>query len=148
MNKLILPANWRELVVAEAKTWIGTRYHHSADVKGHGVDCAMLLVRVYCDLGIAPIFDPRPYAPQWYLHRTEEKYIKWLESYGKRIDKAGPGDVALYRFGRCAAHGAIIVDDNYMIHAYVGSNAVMIRERRAEMPHGTLDSYWTPKEIE
>ena len=39
----------RAAVVAEARSWIGTPYHHAADVKGHGVDCAMLLIRVYCD---------------------------------------------------------------------------------------------------
>jgi len=48
-------------VLDEARAWIGTPYHHAADKKGVGVDCAMLPVRVYCDLGIVPMFDPRPY---------------------------------------------------------------------------------------
>jgi cell wall-associated NlpC family hydrolase len=47
-----MSASQRAAVVAEAKTWIGTPYHHAADVKGHGVDCAMLLVRIYGDLGL------------------------------------------------------------------------------------------------
>ena len=42
----------RAAVVAAARSWIGTPYHHAADVKGVGVDCAMLLVRVYSDLGL------------------------------------------------------------------------------------------------
>ena len=50
----------RVAVVAAARSWLGTPYHHAADVKGRkgGVDCAMLLVRVYCDLGLVEPFDP------------------------------------------------------------------------------------------
>jgi cell wall-associated NlpC family hydrolase len=36
----------RAAVVAEARTWIKTPWRHMADIKGAGVDCAMLLVRV------------------------------------------------------------------------------------------------------
>jgi hypothetical protein len=59
----------RTLVVAAARTWLSTPYHHAADVKGHGVDCAMLLVRVYCDVGLVEPFDPRPYTRDWFMHR-------------------------------------------------------------------------------
>ena len=38
--------------------WIGTPYHHAADVKEIGVDCAMLLVRVFCNLGLSSRFTP------------------------------------------------------------------------------------------
>ena len=41
----------REKIVAEARSWIGTPYHNCADIKGVGVDCGMLLVRVFVDLG-------------------------------------------------------------------------------------------------
>lgn len=133
----------REKIVAEAMTWLKTPYHHLADVKGAGVDCAMLLVRVYCDLGFAPAFDPRPYESQWYMHRSEEKYLAWIEKYCDRVEKALPGDIALYRFGRCAAHGAIVINDELMLHAYAPAMAVEIRERRAPLQHGSLDSLWT-----
>jgi len=51
----------REKIVAEARSWIGTPYHNCADIKGVGVDCGMLLVRVFVDLGLVEPFDPRPY---------------------------------------------------------------------------------------
>ena len=144
MSNLI--PGWRDRVVEEALTWVGTKYHHMADKKGAGVDCAMILVRVYGDLGLIPAVDPRPYPAQWYLHRDEELYMGWFEKYMHRVTKALPGDVALYRFGRCAAHGAIVVDDNYMIHAYEPSGVVEMRERWAPLSHGELDSYWTVSE--
>jgi hypothetical protein len=68
----------REKIVAEARSWIGTPYHNCADIKGVGVDCGMLLVRVYCDLGLVPRFDPRPYTAQWHLHRDDERYLDGL----------------------------------------------------------------------
>jgi hypothetical protein len=34
------------------------------------------------------------------------------------------GDIALYRFGRCAAHGAIVVGWPRLIHAYVDHGVI------------------------
>lgn len=140
---ITLPDNWRELVVTEAHTWLKTPYHHEGDVKGAGVDCAMILVRVYCDLGLAPMFDPRPYPKDWFLHQDEERYVGWLEQYAHRIDAidVGPGDIILHRIGRTGSHGAICIDDNLMIHSYAPSGCVELRERRA-IKH-QVDSYWS-----
>ena len=137
----------RKAIVDEARSWIRTPYHHLGDVKGAGVDCAMILVRVYCDLGIAPKFDPRPYAPQWFLHRSEEIYVDWLKNYCDQIQpgEEQPGDIALFRIGRCAAHGAIIVDDNLMIHSYQPVEEVCLMERRTMAEK--LDSYWAPRNL-
>jgi NlpC/P60 family putative phage cell wall peptidase len=136
----------RQRVVEEARSWIGTPYHHCADVKGVGADCAMLLVRIYCDLGVAPLFDPRPYAPQWFLHREQEIYLNWLSKYADQIteDEADSGDIIMYKFGRCVAHGAIIVDSQSMIHAYLPAGNVEMIERRAPLVHGKIHSYWSP----
>lgn len=41
-------------VLAEARTWIDTPFHHQARVKGHGVDCAQLVVAVGVALGLMP----------------------------------------------------------------------------------------------
>ena len=95
-------------VVTEARSWIGTPYHHAADVKGHGVDCAMLLVRVYCDLGLVEPFDPRPYTRDWFLHRSEERYLGFLLGARTRFAMPGLGDIVLFRIGRCFAHGGIV----------------------------------------
>lgn len=110
-------------IVAEAESWLGTPYHHLADVKGRGVDCAMLLVRVFVDAGVVDPFDPRkpePYTPDWYMHRSEERFMGWVEKFGDKLPEGEtpePGDVVLYQFGRCASHGGIVVGPNLMIHA-------------------------------
>lgn len=137
----------RNDVVSAAKDWLHTPWHHAADVKGlkGGVDCGMMLVRVYCDLGLAPLFDPRPYEQFWFLHQTEEKYLKWIERYCERVDVASPGDIQMYRFGRTIAHGAIVIDDELMIHAYAPAGQVEIRERRAPLVRGEYIGLWSPR---
>ncbi len=117
----------RAAVVAAARSWIGTPYHHAADVKGVGADCAMLLVRVYCDLGLVPPFDPRPYTRDWMLHRNEEKYLGFLLDRARVVDPPEPGDVALFQFGRCFSHGGIVTKANPLtiVHAYSLVGAVI-----------------------
>lgn len=118
-------------VVTEALSWLGTPYHHAADVKGSGVDCAMLLVRVFIDTGIVEPFDPRPYPPDWYLHRDEERFLGWIEKFGDRVpdgEPSQPGDVRLYQWGRCVSHGAIVVSDTTMVHAWRPSKQVVLCE--------------------
>lgn len=118
----------RQAVVDEARSWLRTPYINCGDVKGVGVDCAMLLVRVYCDLGLVPAFDPRPYSPDWFLHRDEEKYLGWIKDYAEPVDDPQPGDVVLFKFGRTVSHGGIVVAPDLMIHAYRSSGNVELCE--------------------
>jgi NlpC/P60 family putative phage cell wall peptidase len=117
----------RALVVAEARSWIGTPYHHAADVKGHGVDCAMLLVRVYCDLGLVAPFDPRPYTHDWFLHRNEERYLGFLLKLSHETREPNDGDVVLFRVGRCYAHAGIVANTAPLtiIHAFANAGCVV-----------------------
>jgi cell wall-associated NlpC family hydrolase len=110
----------RAAIVAEARTWLGTPYHHHARIKGAGVDCAQILLAVYCDaLGLAPSFDAGHYSTQWHLHRSEELYLQWLAMAGaRRVQTPAPGDIAMFRFGRTYSHSAIHVGDGLLVHAY------------------------------
>jgi cell wall-associated NlpC family hydrolase len=135
------------IIVAEARRWLGVRYHPGADLlapgdKG-GVDCAMLLVRVFCDLGLVPNLDPRPYPPDWHLHRGEERFLGWITDRATRVDAPQPGDVALFRYGRCVSHGGIvdcIEPDITMIHASLSAGVVERAEIRAWPDR--LVGYW------
>lgn len=119
----------REAIVAEALSWLRTPYHHQAAVKSAGVDCAMLLVCVFRGRGRVPAdLDPRPYSPQWHLHRSEEKYLGWLDAFGERIEAPLPGDVGVWRFGRTFSHGAIVVTpDLHVVHALADAREVTIQ---------------------
>ena len=117
----------RAAVVAEARTWLRSPYHHAADVKGHGVDCAMLLVRVYCDLDLVEKFDPRPYTKDWFLHRDEERYLGFLLARSREVRTPLEGDIVLFRMGRCFAHAGIVsrVAPLAIIHAFAPARSVV-----------------------
>ena len=127
----------RAAVVAAAREWIGTPYHHMADIKGVGCDCAMLLVRVYCDLGIVAPFDPRPYVRDWHLHRSEERYLEFLLERATPTREPGPADIILFPFGRCYSHGGIVTrtDPLTIVHAFHPAGLVLEEEiaRNADM---------------
>jgi NlpC/P60 family putative phage cell wall peptidase len=108
----------RAVVIQEAKSWIGTPFHHAARVKGAGVDCLMLLAEVYERAGAASRIDPPFYVPDWHLHRDAERYMEGLLHYAHPIDEPEPGDIALFRFGRTFSHGAIVTEWPRLIHAY------------------------------
>ena len=122
-----MSAEERARVVQEALSWCGTAYHHHARIKGAGVDCGMLLAEVYHAAGMMPYLDPGPYVADWHHHRSEERYLAQVERAAHRI--AGPpqpGDIALYRWGRCISHGAIIVAWPQVVHAYTKAGSVVL----------------------
>ena len=117
----------RARVVAAARAWVGTPYLHAADIKGVGVDCAMILVRVFCDLDLVPSFDPRPYVKDWMLHRDDERYLGFLFDRARPVPSPEPGDVIVFRIGRCFAHGGIVTsgDPLTFVHAFSPTGCVI-----------------------
>lgn len=141
-------AEQRAKVIAEAKTWLGTPFRNCADVKGAGVDCAMLLVRVFADTGIVPLFDPRPYPSQWYLHRDEERFLAVIGKLGSEVAREPlPGDVIVYRFGRCFAHGAVVIDAGHVLHAYSEVGEVSVSPLHEAMLSMLPDGRPRPRKI-
>jgi NlpC/P60 family putative phage cell wall peptidase len=116
----------REAVIAEARSWLGTPYHHHAQVKGVGVDCGQLLIGVYGAAGVLvrhPVYD---YAHDWHLHRTEELFVAHVRSFGAvPTQTPKPGDIAVYKFGRCFSHGAILVEPDVVVHSYITTGVVV-----------------------
>ena len=118
----------REAVIAEAVTWLRTPYHHMGRVKGAGTDCAMLLAEVFEKVGLLPHLDIEHYPQDWMLHRDEERYLGWVTRYAIQVFDPKPADIALFRFGRCISHGAIVVAWPTVIHAFVREGGVCIAD--------------------
>jgi cell wall-associated NlpC family hydrolase len=155
----------RRAVVVEAKSWVGTPYVSNGLVKGRrgGTDCAMLLVGVYANVDLIPSdFDPRPYPPQWHIHRSEEKYANGMLQFASEV--AGPperrplpGDLAMFKVGHVFAHGAIVIDWPFVVHAIGGSCVVLddiskntTGKRALWMVPKRFFSYWatSPQELQ
>ena len=111
----------RETVVAAARRYLGTPYHHQAALAGAGCDCLGLVRGVWRDLYGAEPEIPPPYTPDWGETGGEEPMLaaarRHLVEVGR--DAAGPGDVVLFRMrpGAVVKHAAILTHDGRMIHA-------------------------------
>jgi NlpC/P60 family putative phage cell wall peptidase len=135
----------RAVVVAEARTWIGTPYHSHAKIRGAGVDCGQLLLAVYAEARRIPETESGPYSPDWHLHHSDEKYLAWVNRWCVPTETPAPGDVALFRFGRCISHGGIVVDTEpvMLIHAYRGEGVRLEELTPTARLADRLVGYWT-----
>ena len=145
-------AEQRAKVVAEAKTWLGTPYHHRGKVKGVGVDCAQLVLCVYACAGLVQDFDTGAYPPDWHLHREEERYMGIIRTLAVEIPRSAllPGDVILYRFGRAFSHGALVIDLPQLVHASRRDGAVVMTDEDRDVEligrHTVCFSFWGPRD--
>jgi NlpC/P60 family putative phage cell wall peptidase len=115
----------RSLIVAEARSWIGTPYLHQASLKGVGCDCLGLVRGVWRALyGEEPERAP-PYARDWAETANHEPLAEagFRHLVAIDINAFTPGDVLLFRWrnGMVAKHAAIVASADTMIHAHDGA---------------------------
>lgn len=112
----------RSSVVSAARGWLGTPYESNAHIKGAGVDCAWLLIEAFSEAGVIERFDPGKYPPDWHLHKSEERYVEFIERFAAEFDWRThpllPGDVVVWRYGWTFSHGAIVSEWPHVIHAF------------------------------
>ena len=110
----------RGIIVAEARSWIGTRFAHQARLKGVACDCAGLVVGVCKELGLSD-FDKADYTHSpdgQMMQATCAEQMTPIE-----VAAVQPGDVLLFRFNEAPQHLAIVGDYALggglsIIHAY------------------------------
>jgi len=129
-------SNSREAVVAEALSWIGTPYRAAQRVKGPagGVDCLTFVVEVFGRCGLdSSYYRDIPFYPQdWHLHRDDERYLRGVLEYSCEIEgPPEPGDIVLFRIGRCYAHGGIVTAWPMIVHAWNGSGVYPVDATQA-----------------
>jgi NlpC/P60 family putative phage cell wall peptidase len=115
----------RDLVVAEARCWVGTPYQHQASLKGVGCDCLGLVRGVWRALyGIEPEATPA-YAPDWAEAGGREQLAEAARTHMTEIApaEASQGDVLLFRWRphMPAKHAAVLTARGRMVHAYDGA---------------------------
>jgi cell wall-associated NlpC family hydrolase len=117
--------NQRQAVLTEAVSWLRTPFHHRACVKGAGVDCIHFIYASFRETGLVPEIEFEEYPLDWHVHRDEERILKWILKFARPVEPPyKPGDVAMWRFGRCLSHVAIVVEWPTIIHAFSGSSRV------------------------
>ena len=130
-----------ELILSEAQSWIRTPFHHKAMIKGVGVDCAHFVIGVFHETGLGPDLKVEDYSPDWHLHQGGERFLNYLRQYCDQVEDPQPGDIAMFQFGRCASHAAIVVEWPKVIHAYYGQGVVYTSADDVELK-GRLHSFW------
>lgn len=113
-----MDAETRASVLAEARSWIGTPYHHKGRAKGIGVDCGGMLYEVYAACGFCLKPFPAEYPADWTLHQGgSEIYLDFISDYVTPSKRPVIGAPVLFRIGRRFGHGGI-VSENGVIHSY------------------------------
>jgi len=104
---------------AEALSWIGTKFHHGAALRGIGVDCIHLVAAVLRAVGLLSDSALIPsYPPDWMRHRDEERLLDGLRPYCDQVQESWQiGDILVYHYGRAASHCGLYVGDGQIIHA-------------------------------
>ena len=121
----------RQRIVEEARTWIGTPFHHAASVKGIGVDCLGLVRGVWRSL-VGP--EPRSipvYGPRWVWDEPSDPLRNAMQDFfvARKRSCLGDGVIALFRLnlGAPASHLGIITNAEAalsFVHAYSGQGVV------------------------
>lgn len=81
-------------VAAEARRWVGTRWHHQARLRGVGVDCGGLVVGTAAALGLA-LAD---YPPGYGRHPDGHSLRAWIEARFLRLVEMEEGAMPLMEF--------------------------------------------------
>lgn len=117
-------------IVAEARLWIGTPFHHQASLRGTGTDCLGLIRGVWRVLyGTEP--EPVPaYAPDWAEATAHETLLAAARRNLIEVDTGNPlpGDVLLFRLRADgpARHCGILSTPTWMIHAWSGRSVAEV----------------------
>jgi NlpC/P60 family putative phage cell wall peptidase len=116
----------RAHIIALARDWLGTPYHHQASLKGVGCDCIGLVRGIYRELYGRDAPEALPaYTRDWAEAQGRETLIEAARRHLVEIPRfeARPGDVLVFRWrrGSLAKHCAILSKPTAIIHALEGA---------------------------
>lgn len=115
----------RAEIVAAAREWLGTPYHHQASLRGVGCDCLGLVRGIWREFYGQEPEAPPPYSPNWAESLGQETLALAALRHLTPVEpqKARPGDVLLFRWRAHlpAKHCAVLSAADRIIHAHDGA---------------------------
>lgn len=107
----------RASILTNARSWIGTPYHHKGRVKGVGVDCGGLIYELFAPhLPLAPF--PTDYPADWALHKDNELYLAFIREHVREVPRVPDFGLVMFKYGLCYSHGGLVTDRRTVIHAW------------------------------
>ena len=129
-------------VIAEARSWVGTKMIPGGDCKGVGADC-LFYRHPYHACGLCPDIDVGARPSGRFLR--DDRYLRLMAPYVvPREGRPQPADIALFEVALAPNHAAIVIDWPTVIHAQPEgciAEENIFRTIFAERLH----SVWTPK---
>lgn len=120
-------SNHREAIIVEARSWIGTPYHHQASLKCIGADCLGLVRGVWRGVHGYDAETPPAYSRDWAEAAGEETLLAAAGRHMRPIEITDmqPGDVLIFRFRATvpAKHAGILTGPDTFVHAIEGGAA-------------------------
>lgn len=137
-------ADFGSLVVAEARSWVGTSFCWGASVKGVACDCKGLVIGVARELGRPEGVAAKATFSGYGANPKEKMLRDGLASLYDRVDEMQPGDVLLLKVGAPAAalHLAIYAGEGRMIHTYSRGPKQVVEVPMGRFWGSALDSIW------
>lgn len=152
---MITDTTTRELIVEEARSWIGTPYRRRGAIKGVGCDCGSFPGMVLVNCGIIPkkkFYEEmkaiEALSDDWFMHSAEEKYVAILSRYALRLGdrvsyrepKIFPGNIVLMQTfnSHRRNHSGIVTQWPKIVHAVYSGVAEVDASR---------DAMWGNKQI-
>lgn len=110
----------RSAIIAEARKWLDTPFHHQGRVLGHGVDCYGVIEMV------ARAFNLPTPSVNYARIPDEAMLTGFLDQYAERssLNIAQPGDIVVILFMKKMRHLAILTDIG-LLHAYEPAGKVV-----------------------
>lgn len=109
-------------IVAAARAWRGTPFHHGAALRGVGCDCLGLVRGLWRELYGEEAEDIAPYRADWLAGAAGERLREGLARHLVPLVAGAerPGDVLLLRWRRDlpASHLAVLTGPRTMVHAH------------------------------
>lgn len=125
------------LLIAVARSWIGTPFDKGQAVRGVGVDCVRLAAEIYLRLGVISEFDPPPYHLDGGNHLDRSQVLEYLQAHGDFHPVPGwwsqrpaeqwdvlPGDLLVMKIGRVEHHVGVVIDPPRFVHALASHGVI------------------------
>lgn len=117
----------RDKIIAEARTWLGTPWHHQASVKGVGCDC-IGFVRGVAEKFVGSVPLALDYTPTWHLYRAEPRMYLGFKQHCDEIapEDMRTADILVFGAGKGPAHHcAFLTPEGGLIHCYQEAGRVV-----------------------
>ena len=143
----------REQIAAEARTWIGTPWHHQAFRMGVGCDC-IGLIRGIGDATKAFEYDEDSYRVRQYAGHSRQPNPKVMRAALRefflpiRIAEAGVGDIFWFRILRTPMHLGILTEPGIIVHSDYMTGRVIEHGLNDTWRHRIVAAFRFPNLIE